>query len=113
MLNLIIMYLLQNLGKLFLVKLCLTYLFCFLTYLLLFLISVLIFLYLFCTVGLITAMLLAFITTVIPTYLYSGFLYPVSSMELSGQIVSRFIPATYFLEVVRGIYFIYYYYFEF
>lgn len=104
---------------------------CFFTYLLLFLISVLIFkakfignffilslssiLYLFCTVGLgifistitktqITAMLLAFITTVIPTYLYSGFLYPVSSMELSGQIVSRFIPATYFLEVVRGIY---------
>ncbi|HAA83545.1 ABC transporter permease [Thermodesulfobacterium sp.] len=104
---------------------------CFLTYLILFAITVFIFqtkfignfivlslasiLYLFCTVGLglfistitktqITAMLLAFITTVIPTYLYSGFLYPVSSMEFSGKLVSRVIPATYFLDIVRGIY---------
>ncbi|AEH22544.1 ABC-2 type transporter [Thermodesulfobacterium geofontis OPF15] len=103
----------------------------FITYLMLFFITVFIFkakfigsflvlslaslLYLFCTVGVgllistftktqITAMLIAFITTVIPTYLYSGFLYPVSSMELSGRIISRFIPATYFLGVVRGIY---------
>ncbi|QER41235.1 ABC transporter permease [Thermodesulfobacterium sp. TA1] len=104
---------------------------CFLTYLMLFVITVFIFrakfignfivlslasiLYLFCTVGLglfistitktqITAMLLAFITTVVPTFLYSGFLYPVSSMEFSGRLISRVIPATYFLDIVRGIY---------
>ncbi len=52
----------------------------------------------------ITAMLLAFVGTIIPSYLYSGYLYPVSSMGLSGQIVSKFVPATYFLEIVRGIY---------
>jgi len=103
----------------------------FLTYLLLFLITVFVFkakfignflvlslagiLYLFCTVGLglfistitktqITAMLLAFVTTVIPSFLYSGFLYPVSSMEFSGRLISRIIPATYFLDIVRGMY---------
>ncbi len=103
----------------------------FFTYLILFFITVVIFktkftgnflvlslasfFYISCTVGLgilistftktqITAMLIAFITTVIPSYIYSGFLYPVSSMEISGQIISKFIPATYFLGVVRGIY---------
>lgn len=103
----------------------------FLTYLILFFITVVVFktkfignflilslasfFYISCTVGLgilissftktqITAMLIAFVTTVIPSYIYSGFLYPVSGMELTGQIISKFIPATYFLEVVRGIY---------
>ncbi len=103
----------------------------FLTYLILFFITVVVFktkfignfialsisslFYISCTVGLgllissftktqITAMLLGFVLTVIPSYLYSGFLYPVSSMELSGQIMSKFIPATYFLGIVRGIY---------
>jgi len=52
----------------------------------------------------VTAMLIAFVTTIIPSYLYSGFLYPVSSMEFSGQIISKVIPATYFLGIVRGMY---------
>lgn len=71
--------------------------------------------YLFSTVGLgilistftrtqITAMLITFVGTIIPSYLYSGYLYPVSSMELSGQIISKFVPATYFLGIVRGMY---------
>lgn len=103
----------------------------FITYLILFFITVVVFktkfignfwilslasfFYISCTVGLgilissftktqITAMLIAFVTTVIPSYLYSGFLYPVTGMELSGQVISKFIPATYFLGVVRGIY---------
>ncbi len=73
------------------------------------------FLYISCTVGLgflissftktqITAMLLAFVLAVLPSYLYSGYLCPISSMDLSGQIMSKFIPATYFLKIVRGIY---------
>lgn len=104
---------------------------CFITYLMLFSITVFIFkakfignflvlslaslFYLFCSVGAglfistltrtqISAMLIAFITTVIPSYLYSGFLYPISSMEFSGRLISKFIPAAYFLGVVRGIY---------
>ena len=103
----------------------------FLTYLTLFFITVFIFkakfignfialsissfLYISCTVGLgflissftktqITAMLLAFILAVLPSYLYSGYLCPISSMDISGQIMSKFIPATYFLKIVRGIY---------
>ncbi len=49
-------------------------------------------------------MLITFVGTIIPSYLYSGYLYPVSSMELSGQIISKFVPATYFLGIVRGMY---------
>ncbi|RKX55761.1 MAG: ABC transporter permease, partial [Thermodesulfobacteriota bacterium] len=52
----------------------------------------------------ITAMLLAFVLAVLPSYLYSGYLCPISSMDISGQIMSKFIPATYFLKIVRGIY---------
>uniref|UniRef100_A0A7V6CDX0 ABC transporter permease n=1 Tax=Thermodesulfobacterium geofontis TaxID=1295609 RepID=A0A7V6CDX0_9BACT len=73
------------------------------------------FVYILSTVGLgilistftktqITAMLITFIGTIIPSYLYSGYLYPVSSMGISGQIISKLIPATYFLNIVRGIY---------
>jgi len=73
------------------------------------------FLYISCTVGFgflissftktqITAMLLAFVLAVLPSYLYSGYLCPISSMDISGQIMSKFIPATYFLKIVRGIY---------
>jgi len=103
----------------------------YLSYLILFLITVVLFktdfkgsflelslgslIYLFTTIGLglfistftktqVSAMLITFISTIIPSYLYSGFLYPVSSMELSGQIISKFVPATYFLSIVRGIY---------
>jgi ABC-2 type transport system permease protein len=38
-----------------------------------------------------------------PTVLLSGFIFPVTSMPLPLQIVSHIIPATYFLEIVRGI----------
>ena len=40
----------------------------------------------------------------IPAFLFSGFIAPITSQDLTGQIVSRFIPATYFMGMVRGIY---------
>jgi ABC-2 type transport system permease protein len=33
----------------------------------------------------------------------SGFIFPVSSMPRVFQLVSRIIPATYFIEIIRGI----------
>jgi len=72
-------------------------------------------LYIVCTVGIglfisilactqIAAMLITFLTTMIPAFLFSGFIAPITSQDLTGQIVSRFIPATYFMGMVRGIY---------
>jgi ABC-2 type transport system permease protein len=49
------------------------------------------------------AMFAALGATMMPTVLLSGFIFPVASMPLPLQIISRIIPATYFLEIVRGI----------
>lgn len=72
-------------------------------------------LYLFCTVGIgilvsvlaktqITAMLIAFLGSIIPSFIYSGYFSPVTSMSDIGQIISRTIPASYFMIIVRGVY---------
>ncbi len=49
------------------------------------------------------AMFMAMGVTLMPTVLLSGFIFPIISMPLPLQIISRIIPATYFLEIVRGI----------
>lgn len=49
------------------------------------------------------AMFAALGATMMPTVLLSGFIFPVVSMPIPLQILSRIIPATYFLEIVRGI----------
>jgi ABC-2 type transport system permease protein len=49
------------------------------------------------------AMFMALGATLMPTVLLSGFIFPVTSMPRQLQIVSSIIPATYFLEIVRGI----------
>jgi len=103
----------------------------FIDYILIFLMSVLLFktkfigsflllttgalLYIACTIGIgllisvvsrsqIAAMLITFLGTMIPAFLFSGFMAPITSQDIIGQIVSRFIPATYFMGMVRGIY---------
>lgn len=48
------------------------------------------------------AMILTFLVTVTPAFNYSGFITPVASMDAVGQFIARFIPATYFMELVRG-----------
>ncbi len=71
--------------------------------------------YLFCAIGVgifisivaktqISAMLIAFIGTIIPAYLYSGFFSPITSMSASAQFISKIIPASYFMGIVRGVY---------
>jgi ABC-2 type transport system permease protein len=73
------------------------------------------FIYITCTIGIglfistitrtqISAMLITFIGTVIPAFLYSGLLNPVGGLDAMGQFVSHLLPATYFMGIVRGIY---------
>lgn len=49
------------------------------------------------------AMFMALGATLMPTVLLSGFIFPVDSMPLPLQVISKVIPATWFLEIVRGI----------
>lgn len=103
----------------------------FVAYLLIFLLSVLFFevrftgsfialtvsalLFLFCTVGYgllisiiassqLAAMFITILTTMLPSFFYSGFLSPITSQSALGQFVSIFLPSTYFMYIVRGIY---------
>jgi ABC-2 type transport system permease protein len=49
------------------------------------------------------AMTLALIATMLPTLMLSGFIFPISSMPIPLQIISHIVPATYYLEVIRGV----------
>jgi len=70
-------------------------------------------LYSVCTIGIgllisclmrsqLSAMLLTFLVTMTPAFNYSGFLAPVASQDMVGQTIARFIPATYFMDMLRG-----------
>jgi ABC-2 type transport system permease protein len=72
-------------------------------------------LYSLCTVGLgllisavtrsqLAAMLATFLGAVAPAFTFSGIFTPAASLDAVGRFVSRLIPATYFMEVVRGSY---------
>jgi ABC-type multidrug transport system permease subunit len=56
----------------------------------------------FCTTQ-VAAMLVTFIALMTPSILFSGLITPVSSMEPSAQAISRLIPASYFMAMVRGV----------
>lgn len=49
------------------------------------------------------AMFLTLMTTVLPSMLLSGFVFPIASMPYILQLISKVIPATYFLVIIRGI----------
>lgn len=51
----------------------------------------------------VVAMLLAIVVTIMPTFLFSGFLYPLFSMPERYQWASLVFPARYFTEVARGL----------
>lgn len=70
--------------------------------------------YVFCTVGIgllvstitrsqLIAMLLALIVTLMPSFLFSGFLFPVFTMPLVLQFYARVFPASYFVDLSRGV----------
>jgi ABC-2 type transport system permease protein len=70
--------------------------------------------YVFCTVGIgllvstvtrsqLAAMLLALIVTLMPSFLFSGFLFPIFTMPYVFQLYAQDFPASAFIELSRGI----------
>jgi len=51
-----------------------------------------------------TALTTSFISTMLPSIILSGFIFPVENMPAWLQPVSALIPATHFLKIVRGIF---------
>jgi len=49
------------------------------------------------------AMQFALLLTMLPTIMLSGFIFAIKNMPVPLQILSRIVPATYFLKMIRGI----------
>jgi len=49
------------------------------------------------------AFMLAIITTMLPTFILSGFIFPIRNMPVFVQAVTYLIPARFFLVVLRGV----------
>ncbi|HEY5974255.1 MAG TPA: ABC transporter permease [Geobacteraceae bacterium] len=47
---------------------------------------------------------LAIITTVLPSFLLSGFIFPIENMPLPIQTVTHVVTARYFVTILRGVY---------
>jgi len=48
-------------------------------------------------------MAVAFISSVVPSFVLSDFVFPIRNMPFVLQLISYFIPARYYLEVIRGV----------
>jgi ABC-2 type transport system permease protein len=70
--------------------------------------------YVLCTVGIgllistvtrsqLVAMLLALVVTLMPSFLFSGFLFPIFTMPDMMQLYTYLFPARYFIEISRGV----------
>ena len=51
----------------------------------------------------VAAILITFVGTVMPSFLFSGFMVPISSMEKNAQMTSYFIPTTYEIDLLRKV----------
>jgi ABC-2 type transport system permease protein len=47
---------------------------------------------------------IALVATFLPTFLLSGFSFDIANMPAVLQVISRVIPATYFIKILKGIY---------
>ncbi len=51
----------------------------------------------------VAAVLMALVLTMMPSFIFSGFIYPIHTMPLGTQLLSAIFPARYFTEIARGI----------
>ena len=51
----------------------------------------------------VAAMLLTLVATLMPSFLFSGFVYPVFTMPRAFQFYAAAVPTTYFVDISRGI----------
>ena len=49
------------------------------------------------------AMMLAFVTTMLPSVMLTGFIFSIKNMPVLLQIITNLVPAKFFLVVIRGI----------
>ena len=49
------------------------------------------------------AWLIGFLTTILPSILLSGFIFPIESMPIPIQVITYLLPIRYFLTILRGI----------
>ncbi|HEY9723252.1 MAG TPA: ABC transporter permease [Oscillatoriaceae cyanobacterium] len=47
---------------------------------------------------------MAFVATLLPSFLLSGLVFPIASMPMWLQVLSTIFPARYFIAILRGIY---------
>ena len=44
------------------------------------------------------------LTSLLPTFLLSGFVFPIENMPKALQLITYLVPARYFLTILRGIF---------
>jgi ABC-2 type transport system permease protein len=49
------------------------------------------------------AYIISILSSLLPTFLLSGFIFPIKNMPLALQIVTHIIPAKYYLVAVRSV----------
>jgi ABC-2 type transport system permease protein len=47
---------------------------------------------------------LGILTSFLPSFLLSGFIYAIENMPKGIQIITRFVPARYFITILKGIF---------
>lgn len=50
-----------------------------------------------------TALMISLSALMLPTIILSGYIFPIENMPLPLQVISKIIPATWFITIVRGI----------
>jgi len=49
------------------------------------------------------ASVVAFVSTVLPTFMLSGFVFPIRNMPVALQVVAQLLPTTHFLTIMRSL----------
>ena len=47
---------------------------------------------------------LALLATFLPTFILSGFIYPIANMPVAIQLITYLIPARYFISILKSLY---------